>query len=182
MKRFFAVALVLACAAGAYAQRAPAGKVGTFRFEDKREGHTSRLVFGTGAFEPSRHRITFGKPSDPMYLKVDGRGAFGVDGNTPRTEIKSVEFYFDGRRVAVPRGLYSDCFNPNFGADYFAVKNGDDSASVLVFMAGGDAAGSYQVIWVLRKDGRHSRFTNPCSDCDYRGLMTFFIDQFAPRP
>ena len=181
MKRFFAATLlILACAACAYAQRAPAGKLGTFRFEDRREGHTSRLVFRTGAFEPSKHRITFGKPSDPLYLKVDGRGAFGVDGNTPRTEIKSFEFYFDGRRVAVPRRLYSDCFNPSFGKDYFAVKNGDDGASLLVFMAGSDAAGSYQVLWVLRKDGRHSRFTNPCSDCGYQDLMLFFKDQFAP--
>jgi hypothetical protein len=179
-KYFFAVVLILACAACAYAQRAPAGKVGAFRFEDKREGHASRLVFRTGAFEPSKHRITHG-PEDVRRLEVDGRLALGVDETTPRVEIKSVQFYFDGRRVAVPRRLYSDCFDPNFGAEYFAVKNGDDGASMLVFMAGSDAAGGYEVVWVLRKDGRHSRFTTPCSDCDYRGFTSFFIDQFAPR-
>ena len=112
-------------------------------------------------------------------LEVDGRVALGVDETVPRVEIKSVEFYFDGRRVAVPRGLYSDCFDPNFGKEYFAVKNGDDGASVLVLMAGGDGAGGYQVVWVLRKDGRHSRFSTPCSDCDYAGFLTFFTDPFA---
>jgi hypothetical protein len=179
MKRFFAVALVLVCAVGAYAQRVPAGKVGTFRFEDKREGHASRLVFRTGAFEPSKHRITQGKRMDLSVLEVDGRMALGVDGDNPRVEIRSVEFYFDGRRIAVPRRLFSDCFDPSFGKDSVAVKNGDDGASVLVFMAGSDAAGGYQVLWVLRRDGHHSRFSTPCSDCDYRGFMTFFIDQFA---
>ncbi len=180
MKKIFASTLILAWAASAaYAQRAPAGRAGTFRFEDRREGHVSRLVFRTGAFVPSRHRITRGKRLDLSVTEVDGRMALGTDGNTPRTEIRSVEFYFDGRRVAVPRRLYSDCFEPSFGADYFAVKNGDDGASVLVFMAGGDAAGGYQVVWVLRKDGRHSRFSTPCSDCDYKGFMPFFIDQFA---
>ena len=180
MKRFFAASLlVLWCAVCAHAQGARAGKVGMFRFEDKREGHASRLVFRVGAFEPSKHRITFGKRLDLPVLEVDGRTALGVDGDNPRTEIKSFEFYFDGRRVAVPRRLYSDCFDPNFGADYFAVKNGDDGASVLVFMAGSDAAGGYQVIWVLRKDGRHSRFTSPCSDCGYQDLMLFLKDPFA---
>lgn len=179
MKKYFAVAFIVVFAAGAYAQRPPAGRSGAFRFSDKREGHTSRLVFRTGAFDASRHRITRGKRLDLTVLEVDGRMAFGVDDTIPRTEIKSLEFHFDGRRVAVPRRLYADCFDPNFGGDYFAVKNGDDGASVLVFMAGSDAAGSYQVFWVLRKDGRHSRFTNPCSDCDYSDLMLFFRDPFA---
>lgn len=179
MKSFFAAALlVLACASGADARRARASKTDAFRFEDKREGHASRLVFRTGAFDAPRHRITHGREGVRM-LEVDGRVALGVDETVPRVGIKSVEFYFDGMRVAVPRGLYSDCFDPNFEKDYFAVKNGDDGASVLVFMAGGDGAGGYQVIWVLRKDGRHSRFSTSCSDCEYKGLMTFFIDQSA---
>jgi hypothetical protein len=179
MKTLTALLLLLISAAGADAQRAPAGEVGTFRFAAESGGHKARLLFKTAAFKRPMHRITHGKRLDLPVLEVDGRMALGVDDRVPRTEIRAVEFYFDGRRIPVPRKLYADCFEPNFGKDYFAVKAGDDGSSLLVFMAGGDGAGGYQVIWVLRKDGRHSRFSTPCSDCDYTGFMTFFIDQFA---
>ena len=179
MKTLTALALLLLTATVASAQRAPAGKVETFRFAHEVGGHKVRLVFTTAAFDRSRHRITHGKRLDAEVLEVDGRIPMGMDGNMPRTEIRSVEFYFDGRRIAVPRRLYADCFEPNFGQDYFAVKAGDDGGSLLVFMAGSDAAGSYQVMWILRKDGRHSRFSNPCSDCDYSGFLLFAKDPFA---
>jgi hypothetical protein len=179
MKRFTILTLLLLSAAPAFAQRAPAGKVGTFRFAEEKGGHKVRLVFRTGPFDRSKHRITHGKRLDLTVLEVDGRMAFGVDDRIPHTEIRSVAFYFDGKRVVVPKSLYADCFEPSFGKEYFAIKAGDDGGSLLVFMAGGDAAGGYQVIWVLRKDGRHSRFSTPCSDCDYTGFMTFFMDQFA---
>src|ERR1051325_7632972 len=120
MKKLFTLAFILFCAAAAQAQRAPAGAKGAFRVGDKREGHTSRLVLRVGAFDATRHRITHGKRLDLPVLEVDGRMALGVDDFNPSAEIKSFEFYFDGRRVAVPRRLYSDCFNPNFGKDYFA--------------------------------------------------------------
>jgi hypothetical protein len=179
MKRFTVLILLLLSASPALAQRAPAGQVGTFRFAEVKGGHKARLVFRTAPFDRSEHRITHGKRLDLTVLEVDGRMALGVDDRIPHTEINSVDFYFDGRRVAVPKRLYADCFEPSFGKEYFAIKAGDDGGSLLVFMAGGDAAGGYQVIWVLRKDGRHSRFSTPCSDCDYRGFMSFFVDQFA---
>ena len=179
MKTLTVLTLLLLSTTSVAAQRAPAGKVGTFRFTEEKGGHTARLVFHTGAFDRSKHRITYGKRLDLTVLEVDGRMALGVDGNMPRTEIRSVEFFFDGQRVAVPRKLYADCFEPSVGKESFAIKAGDDGGSLLVFMAGGDAAGAYQVIWVLRKDGRHSRFSTPCSDCDHTGFMTFFLDQFV---
>lgn len=42
---------------------------------------------------------------------------------------------------------------------FFAMRIGDDLQSVFIFMAGGDAAGSYEVLWVIRTDGKHSRFS-----------------------
>ena len=176
-----ALALLLLAAGAAPARSAPARKIGTFRFAKDVGGHKARLVYKTAAFDRARHRITFGKRLQQQVLEVDGRMALGVDGNVPRTEIRSVELYFDGRRVAVPRRLYADCFEPKFGQEHFVLKAGDDDGSLLVFMAGGDAAGSYQVVWVLRGDGHHSRFSSACSDCDYEGFLLFAIDPFAPR-
>lgn len=176
MKRLL-LAFLLLIPAAAYAQ---SEKVGTFQFAEKKGRHAARLVFRTGAFARSRHKITYGKRSDLAVLEVDGRAALGVDGDAPRVEIRSMDFYFDGKRVAVPRRLYSDLYEPNFGKGHFAAKLGDDGNSLLEFMAGSDAAGAYKVIWVLRKDGRHSRFSTPCSDCDYTGFLSFFVDELAP--
>ena len=171
------LAILLVIPSAAFSQ---AKKGGTFRFTEKKGNHAARLVFSTGAFERSKHKITYGKRLDLTVLEVDGRMALGVDGDVPRVEIRSIDFIFDGKKVGVPRKLYADLYEPNLDKNNLATKIGDDESSLLVFMAGSDAAGGYQVIWVLRKDGRHSRFSTPCSDCDYTGFLSFFVDQFAP--
>jgi hypothetical protein len=79
-----------------------------------------------------------------------------------------------GQRIVVPGRLFADCYNPNLGKDNFRTKLNDAGDSLLVFMAGSDGAGGYQIMWILRKDGHHSRFINDCSDCDYRGVLNFF--------
>lgn len=181
MKTLTVLTLLLLSASAASAQRVPAGMTGTFRFASQ-DAHNARLVFRVIAFNRSKHRISYGKRLDSPVVEVDGRMALGVDYSLPRREIQSVEFYFEGKRVSVPKSLYSDCFEPNFRQASFAFKVGDEGRSLLVFMAGSDGAGGYLVIWVLRKDGRHSRFSTPCPDCNYTGCLTFFVDQFARRP
>ncbi|HYX72205.1 MAG TPA: hypothetical protein VE732_05500 [Nitrososphaera sp.] len=176
MNKILLLTILLLIQASVYAQ---SKKISTFQFTEKRGNHTALLVFRTGAFERSKHKITYGKQLDLTVLEVDGRMALGVDGNIPRVEIQSLDFYFDGKKIVVPKRLYSDLYEPNLEKGNFAIKLGDDGNSLLAFMAGSDAAGGYQVIWVLRKDGRHSRFSTPCSDCDYRGFLSFFVDQFA---
>ena len=58
----------------------------------------------------------------------------------------------------------------------FAVRIGDDLKSVFIFMYGGDAAGSYQVLWVLRPDGKHSRFSGACADCGFIDFQSGFFN------
>jgi hypothetical protein len=168
MKRLILLSVSLLIASALPAQ---SNRVGTYKFVEKVGGHTAQLLFTTAAFDRSKHRITYGKRLDLRVLEVDGRMAMGVDGDLPRVEIRSVEFRFDGKVVEVPHALYADCFEPNFQRDYFALKAGDDGKSLLLFIAGSDGASGYLVVWVLREDGHHSRFSTPCSD--------FFVDQFA---
>jgi len=42
-------------------------------------------------------------------------------------------------------------------------------------MSGGDAAGHYEVIWVLRRDGRHTRFSGACGDCGFLDFRSGFF-------
>jgi hypothetical protein len=134
--------------------------------------HTAKVVFKTKPFVRAKHKVEISKRG----TVIDGQVALGTDDTVPRTEIGSVKLFFDGKEVIVPRRLYTDCYEPNFGSDYFRVKFGDHGESLLVFMAGSDAAGGYQVYWVFRKDGKHSRFSAACSDCDYTGVIEFFAN------
>ncbi|MBZ5536838.1 MAG: hypothetical protein LAO31_12865 [Acidobacteriia bacterium] len=176
MKRVMLLSMVLLITSTLAAE---SNNVGTFRFVEKVGGHTVRLLFTTAPFERSKHRITFRKRLDSRVLEVDGREALGVDEDIPKVEIRSIKFQFDGRVVEVPRSLYADCFEPNFKKEYFAIKAGDDRKSLFVFMDASDGAGGYLVVWVLRSDGLHSRFSCPFSDCDYTRFMSYFVDQFS---
>jgi hypothetical protein len=156
----------------------PAGK--SFQFVSKNGGHEARVVFTTRPFDGSAHRITKQKGCP----RIDGRAPLGTDCSMPRFEIASIDFSFDGKSVPVLKSLYQDCYEPPFknksgGADipgYFAVRIGDDLKSVFIFMYGGDAAGSYQVLWVLRPDGKHSRFSGACADCGFIDFQSGFFN------
>ena len=155
----------------------PAGK--SFQFVSKKGGHEARVVFSTRPFDRSAHRITKQKGCP----RIDGRAALGTDCSMPRFEIASIDFSFDGKSVPVLKSLYQDCYEPPFKnkseqADipgYFSVRIGDDLKSVFIFMHGGDAAGSYQVLWVLKPDGKHSRFSGACADCGFIDFQSGFF-------
>jgi hypothetical protein len=149
-------------------------RVGTFQFIERKNGHIAKIVFKTRAFSRSRHRIASSR--EGLVKRIDGRVPLGTDGGIPQIEIESVRLYIDGNEVPVAKGLYSDCFEPSFELNTsFAIKFGDNFESVFVFMDGSDAAGSYQVLWVLREDRKHSRFSGACSDCEFIDFRSGFF-------
>ena len=87
----------------------------------------------------------------------------------------------DGKQVSISSRLFSDCFQPNFGKDCFAVRLSDDSNQVFVFMAGGDAAASYNVIWVVSKTGKAARFSGSCADCGFIDFASGFFKGDGPN-
>lgn len=144
-----------------------------------RGSHKVKLVFSAQNFDVKRHTVkTVTDPRSPLPgTWIDGKFALGTDLGIPRTEIASVRLYFDGKQVPINRSAFSDCYNPNLGKDYIWLKLGDDGKSVLAFMAGGDGAGGYQVFWIFRNDGKHSRFSSAVSDADYSGFVKWFFEK-----
>jgi hypothetical protein len=62
------------------------------------------------------------------------------------------------------------------GVAEFIQKRGNHTAKIVFetklfdshkHKTAGDGAGVYEVIWVLRKDGRHTRFTESGGDCRF---------------
>jgi len=132
------------------AQGAPSP--GTYVFAKHKRGHTARVVIRTRAFDPTKHKITYLNKGWPM---VDGRLAYGAE-STPRTEIAAFEFYFDGQRIPVDRLLYSDCYELNiYRGDGLVIRFSRDLQRVFASAAGADGAGTYDVTWVLARNGHH---------------------------
>jgi hypothetical protein len=149
-------------------------RVGTFEFIERKNGHIAKVVFKTRAFTRASHRVVTSR--EGLINKIDGRAPLGTDSGLPQIEIESLRLYIDGSEVPVAKSLYSDCYEPSFGVNSsFAIKFADKFESVFVFMHGSDAAGSYQVLWVLRKDGKHSRFSGACSDCGFIDFTSGFF-------
>ena len=145
---------------------------GTAEFTGSKGAHVAKLILTSKHFVPSAHRIVRTKDC----FMIDGRRPIGTDCGVPGFEIASMRLFIDGKKVVIPKRLYSDCYNPPFFKDYkergtmknyLAIKFSDDLKSVFVFLTGGDGAGVYDAIWIFRKDGRHSRFTNSGVDCTF---------------
>ena len=145
---------------------------GVAEFTTKQQGHTAKIVFATRLFDARKHKIR----RVGTCITIDGRRPLGTDCNMPQVEIASMKFFFDGKEIPVPARLYSDCYTPppfkeykkrGWVNKYLNVKLSDDLERVFVFLAAGDGAGVYDVIWVLSKDGRHTRFSNSGGDCSF---------------
>ena len=126
-------------------------RIGTFRFQNKKGGHTAGVVFRVRAFSS-------GKPIyDPnVGNMVNGRKAHGAE-TSPEAEIASMMVSFDGRHIRIPTRLYSDCFDPNLRDNPLVIRFGRNFKTVRISMGGSDGAGGYEVTWLVRKNGRTTR-------------------------
>jgi hypothetical protein len=136
------------------------------------------LAIRTRLFIRETHRIE--QSQDGGFL-LDGKVALGTDGGIPKIEIERMDLMFDGNTVTVPVILYRDVFEPSLIEKHFAIRLGDDPASLFVFMNGSDGAGSYQLLWVFRRDGNHSRFSVPCPDCQFIDFESGVLDAAAEQ-
>jgi hypothetical protein len=138
--------------------------------------HRVRIVVQTKPFNAKEHQIKKVFKRETSQTSIDGKLALGTDATLPRREITSFRLTYDGHDIQIPRSLYADCYDPNLDKKSFWVKFADDGESVMAFMAGSDGAGGYQVFWILRKDGRHTRFSNAVSDANYPDFANWFFE------
>ena len=150
MKSFLAILLMVCAASGALSQTK---KAGVFSLQKKQGTHSVLLTVRTRPFRLSQHRVS----QDEYQTTVDGRFAWGTDGNIPIIEISSIKLLFDGREIEVPKKLYVDCYEPSLDSGYLKMRFGPKFKSVIVSMTGSDGAGWYQVIWRLESNGHHTR-------------------------
>jgi hypothetical protein len=145
---------------------------GTAEFTEAKDGHRVRLVFTTKRFKPEQHTIAPIK----NCVTIDGRRPLGTDCGVPKVEISIMRLFWDGKEVPLARHFYSDCYSPPYFEEYqkkgwmkqfLEIRFSDDTKALFVFLHAGDGAGVYDVVWVLRKNGSHTRFTDSGGDCSF---------------
>ena len=158
MKNLIAIAILLLSLTNTFAQ---SNRVGAYQFQKSKGKHTAKVIIRNEPFDSSKHKVGYDETTGKNL--VDGRVAYGAEA-TPRTQIKSVEFYFDGRKIKVPKWLYADCYNPNLENGYVNIRFSRDLKGVVVSLSGADGAGGYDVTWRLRRSGKHSRSVGEVAD------------------
>ena len=119
-----------------------------------------RLEIRVSQFDSSRHRIKY--DSAGAVSLIDGRKPLGVAHALPRRSIVSFSYVALGKKVEVSPRLWSDCYNLNVLSPQevnrtVKVQELPGSAGMQVKLVAGDAAGTTEITWILRRDGRHSR-------------------------
>jgi hypothetical protein len=115
-----------------------------------------------GPYKPPKDRPDLVRPA-----KFNGQPALGGLPHDPKSRLARFDLTWDGRTVAVPQRLYENCFEPDLRSREARWSNhggilltpSESGDSLLVEMdATWLACCGYTVTWVLRSDGRHSRF------------------------
>lgn len=129
-----------------------------FKF-DKNNTHIV-LSIKEEEFNCKGHQITLIEDTivHSSAILVDGKDAIGTDYSLPHSQISSMELIWDNRNIKIDKELYQDCYNPfcgvNDNTDYFISV---DSDKFVFILHGSDGAGSYEMMWIFDKNGRHTR-------------------------
>ncbi len=78
---------------------------------------------------------------------IDGKYAYGIDGDLPHEEILSMDVTIIGRSYSIQRDLFADCYDPTRQKSIRVFLTETDTA--FIFMNGSDGAGSYSVVWYV---------------------------------
>lgn len=137
----------------------------------KLDGNVVKVVAKLKKFDLEGHVLNEGD----FIRTIDGQKILGGDGGFARSNLeKSYEFetlnvYLNKKEMPIDKKFYTNCIDPIISDDRFFVTLGDDLQSVFIFMQGSDAAGTYEVVWVFRSDGHHSRITYTTGDISIFG-------------
>jgi hypothetical protein len=101
-------------------------------------------------FDPTRKIIDTG--TGTWIGSIDGRHAWGTDGNMPMNQVSGIEASIDGQAISINRAFYNDLFECTNNFNVY--KNGD---TYFVWQGNSDGAGYYELVWVFTKEGLKQR-------------------------
>jgi hypothetical protein len=111
------------------------------------------VSLASASFDPARHKISM--VCNDTY--IDGRRAWGTDGDVPNKEISSLRVSLNGQSIPVPASEYSNLYEPNFeGFRFYLSKTG----GILLHMMNSDGAAVYDAVFLIKNGKIHRIFVN----------------------
>ena len=77
---------------------------------------------------------------------------WGTDGGLPKTEVVDIKVTIAGNEVPIHKVFYADIYECT--NDFEVYKKGE---TYFVYQRNSDGAGSYEIVWVLDKNGLKQR-------------------------
>ncbi len=84
---------------------------------------------------------------------IDDRYSYGIDGNIPISEIKSLIIKWNGKPLDIPDTIYSNLYEPNFCRDRSTVEaylSGGNN--IYLYINCSDGAGGYSVKFIFDRE------------------------------
>lgn len=112
------------------------------------------IKFRSKEFDKTKHEIEI--KDQYGVVKIDGHHFIGTDGGIPRYEIQSLQVEINHNKIEIPRTCYYDLYEPNFNR--FTDAYIDDGGTIYLTMYNSDAAGSYEVIFIIKDNKYFGRY------------------------
>lgn len=112
-------------------------------------GSEFSFSYTIGEFDPSNRNI---RTDGAWVSSIDGRWAWGTDGNMPIHQVNAIQVSMLGKEVQVHPVLFSDIFECD--NEFSVFRRGD---TFFVHQLNSDGSGGYEVVWVFEKNSLKQR-------------------------
>ena len=106
-----------------------------------------KVTVTTQPFDKSKYRVTYNKESREIIESINGKNYWGTDGLLPTVAFKSITILWGGKTIVLPETATENLFEAwvkDVAVNYDKLNN-----VLYIQTSGGDAAGSYNVIWKI---------------------------------
>lgn len=106
-------------------------------------------------FKAAKHKLQYN--TDHNFLEtIDGKEAWGRDGNIPRRQYKGIRININGNSLEIPQEGLESLYEPNLN---YTTAHYDKENDVLYIQSmNSDGAGAYLVLWRIEKGIYKDRF------------------------
>lgn len=119
---------------------------------------TIKIIAVQKDFNPENRIIIYSTENRGMIDTIDGQNPWGTDGNMPRTEYESITVWLGDKKLELPKEAIAGLYEPHIG--HLTATYNPDKDTLYIEASGSDAAGGYDVLWVIENGKYKERRTN----------------------
>jgi hypothetical protein len=116
-----------------------------------------RVVVKTEKFNAKANKLQYFKEDGSKYIEfINDQIYWGKDGGLPSSQYQTIEVKNGATKYVLPKKALKNLYEPNL--DFMACYADRENNLLYIISSNGDAAGSYEVIWILKNGKYQKRF------------------------